>query len=131
MRIAYSFKLTALFLALVTPLSLTAHAGGDTYKRVVCAEADYDDVKKKKCQFKFKLKKLQTKEFRGHCEYVRNEKTVVEKPRNQKCQKNNSANSCTGTIDGEGGGFGLGYMSCSCTNWDITTSHNVKVLINC
>ncbi len=119
------------FMAIVLAPAATL-AGGDTYKRVVCSEEDYDDVKKQKCKFKFKLKPLQTKEFRGHCEYTdKNGKTSTDKPRNQDCNKNNSANSCTGTWDKASATASSDYLSCSCTNWDVTTSHNVKVMINC
>lgn len=126
--------LRQLFLGLVCSVAIvvgwtaSAAAGGDTYKRVVCSPDDYDDEQKEKCLFKFKLKKLQTKEFRGHCADASGN---TSKPKNQDCRKNNSANSYTTTFDPSQATASSGYLSCSCTNWYVTNSHNVKVMINC
>src|SRR6056297_3071995 len=80
--------------------SIQAFADGNTSKRVVCSPEDYNDVDDSKCLFKFKLKKLQTKEFRGRCSYVDSAgATKIYKPKTQDCRKNNSANSCTSTFD--------------------------------
>ena len=99
-------------------------ASADTYKRLECDEGNGS------CSFKEKLKKLQTKEFRGHCthpQYGINDKT----PSNMKCKKNTHQNTCTITADPRSMAPAKEYLSCSCTNWDVTTSHNVKIEIEC
>lgn len=107
-------------------------ADGNTYKRVVCSPDNYKPADGKKCLFKFKLKSLQTKEFRGHCAAVDSSGTTkTYQPKAQDCRENNKANSCTATMDPTTADPGKKYMSCSCTNWDVTTSHNVRVMINC
>ena len=121
--------LAASCLALVFTASAPSVTAAKTYKVLTCSSANYSDSSSKKCEFKEKLKKLQTKEFRGVCKFG-SDKQV---PDSQNCKKNNSANSCTVTIDassGEGDSSFV-YKSCSCTNWDVTTSHNVKIKINC
>lgn len=130
MKMFFIMALFALFCIVATGNQV--FADGNTYKRVVCSPDDYNEAGSKKCLFKFKLKKLQTKEFRGHCSYVDSSgATKTYQPKAQDCRENNKANSCTAAIDPTGVDPTKKYMSCSCTNWDVTTSHNVRLMVNC
>ena len=50
-------------------------------------------------------------------------------PNAQDCNRNTHQNTCTHVFDPDN--LGKSDMSCSCTNWDPSTGHNVYVKLNC
>ena len=107
-------------LVLQAPTSLSA----STYKRVECGKGDQNS--NGECKFKEHLKASQTKEFRGHCIDSKGNSSI---PNAQDCNRNTHQNTCTHVFDPDN--LGKSDMSCSCTNWDPSTGHNVYVKLNC
>jgi hypothetical protein len=84
-------------------------ASADTYVVFNCDWLNCDET--------YKLKKSQTKEFRGKCGGTQ--------PKKLQCKPKSGSVSCTVTV-----AWGT-YKSCSCTNWDPLSKHKAEIKIEC
>lgn len=120
------FIIKPLFLIMFVVTMGLQDASAKPFKELKCVESNMNS--NYNCKFKEKLKPLETMEFRGLCAQMREEKT---EPDSQKCHENHRANSCTITLTHPKKTSPEIYGTCSCTNWDPTKSHNVKIDVNC
>jgi hypothetical protein len=98
----------------VAALSTTAHAAVQNYN---CNSTS--------CSYRFQMKKLGTREFRGQCYGTR--PNYSEGGRVQ-CTAGQKPMTCTVTATPPNP---MRYYSCSCTNWSVGKKIDAKISIKC
>lgn len=103
--------------------SYVAPAKADEIRHFKCTSSKWDS--KFICTKKYSHKPGKTKEYRVNCLPRKNALKQVN------CKPNHKAVSCTiGWIHADASGD-TKYGTCSCTNWDITKKHNMKLRVDC